>query len=164
MALISCPECGAEVSDRAAACPHCGCPLTRTVPASSAAAYRYPCPFCDEGFDEGTDLYRHKKEEHYRKGSPPPVWVEKPAAGEDGQPTIVAGWARWTLSPAIVCPHCQTVGQVSTRRYRAKKGISGGKATAAVLTAGLSLFVAGLSRKEDVTEARCGNCQAVWAL
>ena len=27
MALIKCPECGAEVSDRAAACIKCGCPL-----------------------------------------------------------------------------------------------------------------------------------------
>lgn len=29
MALISCPECGREISDRADACPHCGCPLTK---------------------------------------------------------------------------------------------------------------------------------------
>lgn len=27
MALIKCPECGKEVSDRAKACIHCGCPL-----------------------------------------------------------------------------------------------------------------------------------------
>lgn len=27
MALISCPECGREISDRANSCPHCGCPL-----------------------------------------------------------------------------------------------------------------------------------------
>ena len=27
MALIVCAECGKEVSDRAASCPHCGCPL-----------------------------------------------------------------------------------------------------------------------------------------
>lgn len=27
MALINCQECGKEISDRAAACPHCGCPL-----------------------------------------------------------------------------------------------------------------------------------------
>ena len=25
--LIICPECGGKVSDRAAACPHCGCPV-----------------------------------------------------------------------------------------------------------------------------------------
>ena len=27
MALIQCPECGKQISDRAPACPHCGCPL-----------------------------------------------------------------------------------------------------------------------------------------
>jgi hypothetical protein len=31
MALIRCPECGRSVSDRAAACPNCGCPLSEIV-------------------------------------------------------------------------------------------------------------------------------------
>lgn len=26
MALISCPECSQQISDKAQACPHCGCP------------------------------------------------------------------------------------------------------------------------------------------
>ena len=29
MALISCPECNRQISDRAAACPHCGCPSSQ---------------------------------------------------------------------------------------------------------------------------------------
>lgn len=29
MALINCPECGKEVSDRASACIHCGCPIAK---------------------------------------------------------------------------------------------------------------------------------------
>ena len=28
MALIKCPECGKEISDKAEFCPHCGCPHT----------------------------------------------------------------------------------------------------------------------------------------
>ncbi len=28
MAIISCPECGKQVSDRAASCPECGCPIS----------------------------------------------------------------------------------------------------------------------------------------
>jgi zinc-ribbon domain len=32
MALISCPECGREVSDQAPACPHCGAPIARPQP------------------------------------------------------------------------------------------------------------------------------------
>ena len=34
MALIKCPECGREVSDRAQACPQCGCPIA-AVPVST---------------------------------------------------------------------------------------------------------------------------------
>lgn len=33
MALIKCPECGKEVSDKALSCPHCGNPLQSTPPA-----------------------------------------------------------------------------------------------------------------------------------
>ena len=29
MALIKCPECGKEISDKAAICPNCGCPIRR---------------------------------------------------------------------------------------------------------------------------------------
>lgn len=31
MALIECPECGRDVSDQAAACPHCGYPLRQAM-------------------------------------------------------------------------------------------------------------------------------------
>ncbi len=31
MALIKCPECNKEVSDRAMSCPSCACPLERAV-------------------------------------------------------------------------------------------------------------------------------------
>ncbi len=30
MALIKCPECGKEISDKATACPNCGCPIQST--------------------------------------------------------------------------------------------------------------------------------------
>ena len=32
MALIKCPECNRDVSDKAATCPHCGYPLGWTAP------------------------------------------------------------------------------------------------------------------------------------
>ncbi len=35
MALIKCPDCGREVSDRADKCPSCARPLNQDIPASS---------------------------------------------------------------------------------------------------------------------------------
>lgn len=29
MALIACRECGSQISDQAASCPHCGCPVKK---------------------------------------------------------------------------------------------------------------------------------------
>ena len=37
MALIKCPECGNEVSDKAPACIHCGYPLQEQQPIISDA-------------------------------------------------------------------------------------------------------------------------------
>jgi hypothetical protein len=62
----------------------------------------------------------------------------------------------------LVCPHCQTKGSVTTCRVKLKKGISGAKATGALLTAGVSVLATGLSRKEDATQAKCSNCGSVW--
>ncbi|WP_143452680.1 zinc ribbon domain-containing protein [Konateibacter massiliensis] len=31
MALIKCPECGKEISDKATSCPSCGCPIDNTI-------------------------------------------------------------------------------------------------------------------------------------
>jgi DNA-directed RNA polymerase subunit RPC12/RpoP len=63
----------------------------------------------------------------------------------------------------LMCPHCQTRGMVRTKQTKVKRGISGGKATGAVLTAGLSILATGLSRKEQVTQAHCDNCGSTWA-
>ena len=35
MALVTCSDCGREISSRAPACPHCGCPTDEGVPAAS---------------------------------------------------------------------------------------------------------------------------------
>jgi len=66
------------------------------------------------------------------------------------------------LNPHMVCPHCSTTGHVHTIRVTRKKGISGGKAAAAVLTGGLSMVATGLSRKENNTQAHCGKCKNTW--
>ena len=66
------------------------------------------------------------------------------------------------INRSMVCPHCQTKGKVRTKRVKQKKGLSGGKTTAAVLTSGLSILATGLSRKEEYTHAHCDNCKNTW--
>ena len=38
MALINCPECSTQVSDKAISCPSCGCPISAPPPAPLVAA------------------------------------------------------------------------------------------------------------------------------
>ncbi|WP_156409743.1 hypothetical protein [Nocardioides sp. Soil796] len=64
----------------------------------------------------------------------------------------------------IVCPHCQTAGGVTRRDVRKKKGVSGGKATAALMTGGVSMLATGLSRKEGTAVLSCSNCGMEWAI
>lgn len=68
----------------------------------------------------------------------------------------------YSIRDEVICPHCGKRGCVATKRVKAKKGISGAKATGALLTGGLSMFATGLSRKELVTDARCKNCRSRW--
>jgi hypothetical protein len=65
-------------------------------------------------------------------------------------------------NPAMICPHCNAKGFMRTRRVSKKKGISGGKATAAIITGGVSILATGLSRRERLTDAYCGNCNNKW--
>jgi len=62
----------------------------------------------------------------------------------------------------MICPHCGERGYVRTKFVKQKKGISGAKATGALLTGGLSIFATGLSRKEKNTKAHCKHCGSTW--
>lgn len=64
----------------------------------------------------------------------------------------------------LVCPHCGESGCVTTTETKKKQGISGGKATAAVFTGGLSLAATGLSRKNKVLVRSCSSCGSTWTV
>jgi len=66
------------------------------------------------------------------------------------------------INPPMVCPHCQTVGCVRGQAMLQKSGISGAKATGAILTGGLSILATGLSQKENKTQAHCDKCGSTW--
>ncbi len=42
--LVSCEDCGRQISLRASACPHCGCPAPRTTPTSTIPVSATPGP------------------------------------------------------------------------------------------------------------------------
>lgn len=62
----------------------------------------------------------------------------------------------------VICPHCHNRGGVTWREVKRKQGISGAKATGAVLTGGLSVVATGLSRKGYVRACSCHNCGMKW--
>jgi hypothetical protein len=86
--------------------------------------------------------------------------MDKRIARQQGATTILYG----PVNPQVVCPHCQRRGAVRTKSTKQKQGISGGKATAAIMTAGLSLGATGLSRKRGVTQCHCGSCGMDWTV
>lgn len=80
---------------------------------------------------------------------------------------LVAAWAAFKadrphLNELLTCPHCQERGHVMVSRVTRKRGISGGKATGAILTGGLSVAATGLSRMESVQHLSCGHCKMQW--
>ena len=63
MALINCPECGKEISDKAISCPNCGMPINQPTPRPQEEEYLC-CPKCNsrelhaehKGFSSGKAL------------------------------------------------------------------------------------------------------------
>jgi hypothetical protein len=86
--------------------------------------------------------------------------TDENAIARQREQTAIVQWG--AKNPALVCPHCQRTGNVRRTPITQKKGISGAKATGALLTGGLSVLATGLSRKEINTQAHCDNCGSTW--
>ncbi|GEM_PF-3139518 len=52
MALINCPECGQQISDKAAFCPHCGNPMASGSPGQLVIHHKQQSSF-EKAFEEG---------------------------------------------------------------------------------------------------------------
>lgn len=87
------------------------------------------------------------------------VFIIKNGEGDDGNAAMSA---KADMEKQMICPYCQTKGSVTTRKIKQKVGVSGGKATAALLTCGISLLGTGLSRKQEMTQANCNHCGSVY--
>ena len=166
-----CSACGQELSDEAAFCWKCGSAVgeaarkaapsarskgARRAPQDRVTEARKRDPHWGEELDFGDVSPDLSDEEHF----------------EDDDELDFGDIGSWSGSPNpgalgyanldLVCPHCHRRGGVYTREVKTKKGISGAKATGALLTGGLSVLATGLSRKEHVTEAHCKRCGSTW--
>lgn len=61
MALLACPECGREVSDQAASCPHCGARVTSVRKTNIATALLIVCAVVVVGWMVFTE-YRERRD------------------------------------------------------------------------------------------------------
>lgn len=55
MAMIKCPECGSEISDKASACPKCGCPSSEWANRTDDEKSKYWCRHCYRQNEIGTE-------------------------------------------------------------------------------------------------------------
>jgi hypothetical protein len=80
----------------------------------------------------------------------------------DSRTGISPAQARAHQQALIICPYCQNRGGVTWHQVKRKQGISGAKATGAVLTGGLSVVATGLSKKGFVRACSCAICGMKW--
>jgi hypothetical protein len=150
---------------------HAGCKIAHTPSgAPVTVTERWMCPGCgsylrvDSGTSRTTCPCCHKGRRLYEcreTGWSGAVLLTRSGAITHSGCKIVHP-APLPTNPDLVCPYCQTRGRVTISQVKVKGGISGGKATGAILTGGFSLLATGLSRVGYVTQKTCGKCLQTW--
>lgn len=91
MALIKCEECGQMVSDKASACPHCGCPVKAPM----------VCPECGETIAEG-DIYCQKCGSPLNHNTQPQVEEQYSWEDDEEKPNNTLRWLLGALAALVV--------------------------------------------------------------
>lgn len=163
---MHCVSCGHESSEVGAKfCPECGSSLADQMRMADVVDHSSTSPStpktcaagpCQEYRLEGSDFCgRHGPREMPQTKLPGAItrFFENMEAKEA---------RKREQDSHIHCIYCRRSGSVTTLRRRVKRGVSGAKATGALATGGLSIFATGLSRKQDIVEARCSHCGMSW--
>ena len=91
MALIKCEECGQMVSDKASACPHCGCPVEKPM----------VCLECGQAIAEG-DLYCQKCGSPLNQNTQPQVEEHYTWEDDEEKPNNTLRWLLGALAALVV--------------------------------------------------------------
>ena len=137
MALITCSECGRQISDQAPACPQCGCPgpSTPTQPDPSTqnrAQTDSPGP----PFAIPSDLGVAPPDETWSRAHGPTRPARSPSA-LTRRPWFMYGCFFFSLGSAMICscPLLQLIGMIADKEHAFRYG-----ALVAVLSIPLLLF------------------------
>lgn len=174
MALIKCPECNKEISDKAASCPNCGFPIQEVNRPKFSSTGMNVCPKCgrfcsskekcpdcntemidchctnEEDYmmvDNGTiKQWKQQMREKYVIGSPEfdEVLYNKRVQKEKAEADYYASYPRRHSEPKITCPYCHSTNT--------KKISSMAKAT------NIALF--GIFGNKRKYQWHCNNCNS----
>jgi ribosomal protein L37E len=147
MALINCPECNREISDKAEACPHCGFPVAKLAtpltpkPTQNDLPNSVECLDCLKDFPFHDEVCPHCglfNSRKYKYLQPEVPEVQKINITKD----------------EVCCPKCS-----SAQIAAGNKGFGLGKAAAGGLLLGPVGLLGGLigSKKTTVTCLKCGH-------
>jgi uncharacterized membrane protein YvbJ len=143
--MAFCSECGGEYTEGVKFCSGCGANLDGT-----GEVVTPHCSQCGVELVEGTK---------FCSGCGFKTDVAMPASVAVAQETAVQSPRQFGL---IECPYCHSSGTVVVQQVKKKKGVSTGKATAALLTGGISLIGTGLAKKAMVSQLTCAACGMTW--
>lgn len=126
MALIKCPECGNEISDKASACPNCGCPASEW---SEITDSKEPerCPYCgsenigEDGYCEECGMKIEQFHHEYETFTPNNQKNSKINGVGNGKSSRCIKCGSQIPVGANICPNCgYSYGE--SRRYQNNNG------------------------------------------
>lgn len=147
MALITCPECGHQISNRAVSCPNCGCPASDFPP---AITYTYDY---NGNTKDVSVIVRHLQE-----GDSGAAFGDAwDVFGDHTKPSqinlildgIIAKYNIVVPEPVKPVPKCPTCGSEKIHKLSAA-------------TRGVSLGLFGLASKTARSQFVCENCGYKW--
>lgn len=144
MALFQCPECGHQVSDKAVACPNCGCPVSHTP----KEQYTFEYNGVTHDISDIVNYLRTGQKERAIGD----IWELFDATHEETVEIFNGIIAKYNIvvpEPVKPVPRCPTCGSEKIHKLSAA-------------TRGVSLGLFGLASKTARSQFVCENCGYKW--